>query len=183
MSENRLYFVALVPEAALLEQVRVIKEDVAIRFQSKAALRSPAHITLHMPFQWREDREDRIMEGMQEIAAEFSRFTLRLSGFAAFKPRVIYIDVEHSDALHALHKRTEKQMRRQLHIFGASWKNQGFHPHMTIAFRDLRPARFDEAWKEFKEQPFDANFEVKDLCLLKHNQKIWEVLERFPFPV
>lgn len=183
MSESRLYFVALVPAEPLLERVQGIKEEMATRFQSKAALRSPAHITLHMPFQWREDREDRLLEGMQEIAADTSPFVVQLRGFAAFKPRVIYIDVEHSEPLHELHKRTERQMRRQLHIFGASWKDQPFHPHMTVAFRDLRPARFDEAWKEFKERPLEANFEVKDLCLLKHNQKIWEVLERFPFPV
>jgi 2'-5' RNA ligase len=181
MSESRLYFVALVPDASLLGQVRKIKEEMAQRFQSRAALRSPAHITLHMPFQWREDREDRLKETMLEIAADTSPFTLQLVNFEAFKPRVIYIDLKPSEDLIELHKRTERQMRRQLHLFGASWKNQAFHPHMTVAFRDLRPAQFDLAWKEFKDRSFDAFFQVSNICLLKHHHNRWEVHECFTF--
>jgi 2'-5' RNA ligase len=180
MSETRLYFIALVPGQELLDRIREIKEEIAGRFLSKAVLRSPAHITLHMPFQWREDREDRLREVMQEIAGQTPHFSLQLHGFAAFKPRVIYVDVNASESLVDLHKKTERQLRRKLHIFGASWKDRAFHPHMTVAFRDLRPANFDEAWKEFKDRSFEAAFPVSDICLLKHHEKRWEVHERFP---
>ena len=178
MNDTRLYFVALVPDEPLLSKVREIKEYMAMQYQSKAALRSPAHITLHMPFQWREDREERLIHCLQEVAQANRPFELTLKDFNAFKPRVIYIDVSSSSALQDLFQQTERHMRRQLNIMEATWRNQPFHPHMTVAFRDLRPVNFDEAWKEFKLKSFEEQFHVKDICLLKHENKQWQVHQR-----
>ena len=108
---SRLYFVALVPDEPLLSKVRAIKQEIAEHFGSKAALRSPAHITLHMPFQWREDREDRIAEALEEAASATGPFSIQLSGFNAFKPRVLYLDMLSSPPLRALHEAVSYTMR------------------------------------------------------------------------
>ena len=39
-----------------------IKQEFANRFNSKAALRSPPHITLHMPFKWKEEKEVKLID-------------------------------------------------------------------------------------------------------------------------
>lgn len=83
---SKLYFVALIPTGDVLRKVRKLKEEVAERYESKAALKSPPHITLHMPFKFREDREDRIEEVLRKVAISFGSFTVFLPGFGAFPP-------------------------------------------------------------------------------------------------
>ncbi len=57
----------------------------------------------------------------------------------------------------------------------ADYKNMGFYPHMTIAFRDLKKNIFPVAWEEFKNRNIDMHWQAHELCLLKHNGKKWEV--------
>lgn len=52
---DALYFIALVLPSPLYEEVTRLKEYFRDRYNSKAALRSPPHITLHMPFKWKEN--------------------------------------------------------------------------------------------------------------------------------
>jgi hypothetical protein len=46
----RLYFIAHVPEEPVFADLMALKTAVRDLYGSKAALRSPPHITLHMPF-------------------------------------------------------------------------------------------------------------------------------------
>ena len=55
---------------------------------------------------------------------------------------------------------------------------RGFHPHATVAFRDLKKNKFEEVWKTFKEKKFDAQFEYTSFSLLKLEEK-WVERERF----
>ena len=46
------YFIALIPPEPLFTQIHQLKIYCSEAFGSKAALRSPPHLTLHMPFEW-----------------------------------------------------------------------------------------------------------------------------------
>jgi 2'-5' RNA ligase len=37
---------------------------------------------------------------------------------------------------------------------------RGFHPHITIAFRDLKKAVFYKAWEEYKSKLFSETLHV-----------------------
>jgi 2'-5' RNA ligase len=167
LSLYRLYFVAIVPPDAISGQVTTIKEEFASRFNSAHALRSPPHITLHMPFKWREDKIQKVKAVLEKAAKQISPFEIGLDGFAAFPPRVIYVDIMQNETLELCQKSVIKAMR-SLHILNADYKDRPFHPHMTVAFRDLKKAAFHEAWKEFQGREFAATFEAKSIVLLKH---------------
>ena len=68
-------------------------------------------------------------------------------------------------------------------VFNEAYKNQAFHPHVTIAFRDLKRAIFVEAWDFFQTQSFDRQFSVNGISLLKHDGVQWEETEVFHFNV
>jgi 2'-5' RNA ligase len=104
-----------------------------------------------------------------------------LIGFAAFPPRVIYVQPAASLELHQLQKAVARAMRLSLNLFNADYQNRGFHPHITLAFRDLKKPRFHEAWEEFENKPFKASFPVVSVCLLKHNGISWDVFRELPF--
>lgn len=173
------YFLAIIPPDPLAAEVTAIKQEFVERFNSKAALRSPTHITLHMPFQWKEVKEERLFNVLAQTT-KFKPFTIEVNGFGAFPPRTIFIQPEESVELERMNMALLEATKRQLNLFH-SVHIGGFHPHMTVAFRDLRKPLFFEAWKEFEHRTFNASFEVSSFWLLKHNGKIWEPYKEFRF--
>lgn len=178
---QRLYFVALIPPEPIKSEVWQMKEEVKSKYGSKAALKSPAHITLHMPFTFRVDREYQIIHCLQEAVTGIPSIQIKHDGFGCFEPRVIYVNVEKTAPLENLKKNVVKQMRLNLKLQNADYKNLPFHPHMTIAFRDLKKATFQEAWPEYRQRSYEANWECGTVCLLKHTGKDWAVLEEVVF--
>lgn len=178
---EKLYFVAVVPPEPQRTQLTGLKEYFREKYHSSKALNSPPHITLHMPFKWKEQKEQLPEATLQECCAAFKPFSLSLRGFGAFPPRVIFIRPEENFELLKLQKELSGLMRRRLNIFNADYKDRAFHPHLTLAFRDLKKDQFQLAWEEFQHRRFEMAFEVEGICLLKHNGKSWDVFRELFF--
>ncbi|HEY9047918.1 MAG TPA: 2'-5' RNA ligase family protein [Ohtaekwangia sp.] len=182
-SEEKLkqYFIALVPPPPVSDDALRLKNYFRDQYNSKASLNSPPHITLHMPFKWKEEKENELVVAFSKFTLGRPSFKVELQDFNAFVPRVIFIDVVKNEALELLNKELHRFCKRELNLFNASYKDQPFHPHMTLAFRDLKKPMFEKAWEEFQKRKFAARFDVESIVLLKHNGKIWEVLKEFLF--
>lgn len=172
------YFIAIVPPEPLLSQIQNIKQDIFEKYQSKGALRSPGHITLHMPFSFDENKEDKLIEYLNEFSFQKS-FSISLNNFDCFEPRVIFINVEQQDELFDLQKRLVNHVKRGLHIFNQSDDMRGFHPHVTVAFRDLKKQVFYKVLEEYKMKPFSGDFVCNSFSLLKHQKDEWIILKSF----
>lgn len=183
MPDENLYFIAIIPPEPVYGAVVNWKNEFAEKFNSKAALRSPPHITLHMPFKWREDKEERIDLALEELSQKHTSFKLTLDGFGAFKPRSIFVHVVNNEKLNSLQQGLKQQMKTSLNIFNAAYKDRPFRPHMTLAFRDLKKQIFPEAWQQFEPKNYEAAFPVHEVVLLKHNGKSWDVYKRFALGV
>ena len=156
-----------------------LQEEVRTTYQSSAALRCPPHITLHMPFKLGSRKLESLMDHLSKVCSDQEEFPLELEGFSAFAPRVIYIHVPLSEALKRLQREVQVAMRRW-NLSAATHGDRGFVPHVTIAFRDLRRARFDQAWSQYQNREFTANCTVKEVCLLRHDGKRWQIHQCFP---
>ncbi|OEK06949.1 2'-5' RNA ligase family protein [Roseivirga misakiensis] len=178
---QRRYFIALIPPDPLQSETQRIKESFYQVYASKGALRSPAHITLHMPFLWRDDKEERLFNLLVHATKE-TEFTLTLNGFGCFPPRSIFINAEKSQELIDFQKRLTNYTKRAMNLFNST-HNKGFHPHMTVAFRDLKKDKFAAAWEEFQSKNFRAEFLVNSFWLLKHDGKVWVPYREFQFEV
>lgn len=172
------YFIAIVPPEEIAQKVYAIKKEIAASFNSKAALRSPAHITLHMPFLWKEEKENILTEKLSSIRFHTTSI-IRLNGFDHFGDRVIFINIEENPALTAFQDLVVTTAKRELQLFNQAEDLRGFHPHMTIAFRDLRKKYFNEAWKSFESRSFHEDFPLETFSLLKHDGSQWNVLRTF----
>ena len=173
------YFIAIIPPAPFFDYALELKHYINNHYQSKGALNSPPHITLHMPFEWRSDKEDELISAFQKHTTILPASTISLQGFGSFPPRVIFIHVVPSENLNRLQSSIRKFCKQELGLFNADYKDLPFHPHITVAFRDLRKAKFIEAWDEFKNKPFEGSFSAKKIDLLKHDGKKWNVLKEF----
>jgi 2'-5' RNA ligase len=150
-------------------------------YQSKASLNSPPHITLHMPFKLREDREGALKEKINEIATNNDVFPIQLNGFGQFQKRVIYVHVETDDLLTKVFLEIRQMMKINFNIYNADYKNRGFNPHITLAFRDLKKEDFKVVWPDFENASYNKTIDVNKLCLLKHNGQHWDKVQYFPF--
>jgi 2'-5' RNA ligase len=177
---KRQYYIALVPEPPLRETVDAMKKEIKHRFGAGHALKSPAHITLQMPFHRLESDEQGMFRCLQEFASREVRFNVSLEGFDCFPPRVLFVKVVDHLPLQEIQSRLHKTLISRLG-FPERKIPQQFHPHMTLATRDLSESDFKIAWEDFRSRNFRASFCVKSLFLLKHNGKSWDLYREFPF--
>lgn len=174
------YFIAIVPPEPVLQRITEIKESIYKNYGTKGALRSPAHITLHMPFSWEENKEEKLVSALQLIKQPNS-FLIGLNGFNCFEPRVVFIAVTPNSELDSLQAQVVKQCKQQLHLFNQSEDLRGFHPHLTVAFRDLKKATFYRLWEEYQHKSFDTTFNCSSFYLMKQVGERWEMYKEFLF--
>jgi 2'-5' RNA ligase len=175
------YFIAIVLPEPLFTEIEAVKQVLFKKQGLKGALRSPAHITLHRPFEWKEEKENILVEKLQNFKFE-TAFELELKNYAAFEPRVIYADVLPNETLFELHKNLTLYAKRELKLFNESDDMRGFHPHVTVAFRDLKKPKFYELRSDFIHKKLNHSFCCMDFSILKLENK-WKVLQSFPIGV
>lgn len=177
--KTKLYFIAFIPPAPIYDQALEQKLYFKEKYNSKASLNSPPHITLHMPFRWKEAKEAELSEKIETFVKNFDPIKVCLDNFSSFAPRVIFMNVVKSEALDFFQKSIHKFCKKELNLFNANYKEQPFHPHLTLAFRDLKKPNFKLAWEEFQNKEYKAEFIADKITLLKHTGKIWQVFKEF----
>ena len=175
-----LHLIALLTPEAINQQVLQWKQYMLNRFQCKAALKSPAHITLIPPFHLAGDQTNVLGELLNSISQQYEPLPIGLKNFAAFAPRVIYINVVADKRLGQLKEQMETLLLNR--GFPVKKENRPFHPHVTVANRDLKQEDFPEAWQYFKALTYETSFIAASITLLKHNGSIWQRLLETRFP-
>lgn len=173
--EKSLFFIALLPPESIRAEIERIKSYFARVYQSSAALKSPAHITLQPPFEWECYQDNLLTKVLESFSLNREPVSIINSGFGAFKPRVIYIDVIKTKELLEIQKDLQLHCQKYLNLANKDSKNRSFKPHLTVAYRDLTKANFYKAWQEFEGREYDRTFVISKLTLLKHNGKRWEI--------
>ena len=161
---------AVVPPVGLRADLEEMKVAFSRQYSARHALKSPPHVTLLPPFR---ENEGSIIPNLETVAGRFSPFDITLENYGAFKPRVIYIDVLHSEELNQLRKTL-------VTAFEFDYDTRPFRPHLTLATRDLSKAMFHKAWSTLQHQSFNVSFHVDRIYLLKHNGKNWDLYRDFP---
>jgi 2'-5' RNA ligase len=175
------YFIALLPPQVVQDAASQIQRHFAERYTSRKAQNSPPHITLQPPFEWSVEEGLTLEQCLSDFACSQRSIPVGLSGFAAFPPRVIYINVLKTPELIALQIELAVYLESRLGIVDPASKSRAFKPHLTVAFRDLTRANFRAAWAEFQHQPFEFQFTVPALTLLAHNGRRWNAIADFSF--
>jgi 2'-5' RNA ligase len=170
-----MYFIALVLSTEINEEILKWKLFMKDHFNCLVALRSPAHITLIPPFWMSDSLEDTLENSIGQFSQHTVPFVVHLKNFASFKPRVIYVDVLSNPNLQTLYAELSEYLIAQA-LFPIKRDDRPFHPHVTIATRDLHKRAFHEAWERFKDKDYEALCTITGVSLLKHNKKNWDVV-------
>lgn len=183
MKGNPLYFIALLPPAALQREVTELKRYIEQQWGPRHGLKSPPHITLQPPFEWPPQRLPALLSALEAFAGSQTPFPVHLRGFGAFPPRVIFIRPLEDESLESLFRELTAHLKYALG-FEDPRNNRPFHPHMTLAHRDLEARDFPGIWAHFREQAFERDFTPEGLTLLEAvSGGGWEPRKVFPFAV
>jgi 2'-5' RNA ligase len=169
-----MYFLAHLLPAHLDEHILLIKQDLQQRFGCTVGLKSPAHITLVPPFWLEKNKAPQLLPDLERLAASVTPFSLSTADFSSFGKRTFFIALAESAPLQGL-KAVADAIFTGNDFYGLKKENRPFHPHITLATRDIKPAQFDEAWALYGHRLFDHHWQADSVSLLKHNRLRWEV--------
>jgi probable DNA metabolism protein len=175
-----LYFIAIVPPKPICDEVTKIKEDFALRFGSRKALRVMPHITLKAPFKIPESLSVKLLKWFGDLSIERKALGLELNGFGAFdnpEHPVVFVRPEPSVELCVLQAEIVASLGNFMPGLVKS-TDRHFNPHMTVAYRDLTTEQFRRSWPEYKEKRFHAAFTASEMCLLRHDGTSWKIIAR-----
>ena len=175
-----LYFTAVVLPDSLNAQVLPLKQHMLREYGCRVSLNSPAHITLLPPFRMDKALEEELVSGVDELSVPLKPFDLSTSNFSAFPPRTLFIDVEASPSLQRLKLASDRYFSAHP-LVKVKIDTRPFHPHITIATRDLDKRDFHAAWNFFKDRPFKEVWTVGGISILRHNTKNWDVIHTSQF--
>jgi 2'-5' RNA ligase len=174
------YFLALIPEEEILQKANDIKEALREKFGVKYALKSPPHITLKMPFSYNEAKEDQLVQRIGGFLKEQLPISVNVTGVGTFGNRVVFLDIEKSLSLEELQRGLKVFCKTELHLTD-ELSDRNFHPHLTVAFKDLKTAHFPAILQEVRSRSFRGEFIASQLVLLKRLEGKWILHHKIPF--
>ena len=171
MPEN-LFFLAVIPPEPLRDDLQDLKAEMARKFKSSHALKSPPHITLMPPFWFDKERLPEMERAVKEVSRPYLPLYIELVGFGAFRPRVIYVHVEDpTGALHSLQKSLKQLFVEKFDL--RPDKRDRYRPHCTIGFKDLTTKMFYRAWDFYRDRQFSGDFTALKVAMLRHAEGKW----------
>lgn len=179
MRKDPLYFIAILPPAEIQEEITAFKNNIAESWGPRHALRSPPHITLQPPFAWPDQRLSELQACLRDFAAKQTRFYVQLKNFGAFPPGVVFVQPVLSKELAGIYTNLIQCLQTELG-FTDTRNQRSFHPHMTIAHRDVDAAVFPDIWRQFKGMPYERVFRAELISLLKLHEGKWKPGIAFP---
>ena len=169
------YFIGLLPPPALETSLHQVKADIKAHFEVKYALQSPAHLTLKMPFRYKEAKEQELVIRITSLLEGQQSFSLQLKGIGHFGRRNIHHQVAPSSPLLELQTKLREFCKRYLHLV-EELSDRNFQPHLTLAYKDLKEGHFEEVLAFVKKNAIKADFLVDRAYLLKNVEGRWKVV-------
>jgi 2'-5' RNA ligase len=170
-----LYFIAIMLPPKLDKEIRSLQEEMAANYGSSRQLKIPVHITLLPPF--KNNSDENVIAAFEKVCSLINKPTeISLNGFGEFRNKVLFVKVVKSKALSAMRTEILSNITESLSLeLPAHY--QHFHPHITIANRDLTRKAFLAAWPVFKDRPFQPHFNKVEIALFKHVEGYWKKIK------
>ncbi|HEY9698411.1 MAG TPA: 2'-5' RNA ligase family protein [Trichocoleus sp.] len=172
------FFIALIPPQNVQDDASRVIQDLTDRYGTATA-KAPPHVTLQPPFMWQMAALSDLEQCLQNFAQRRSSISVTISGFGAFPPRVLYLNVLKTPELLSLQFDLMNQLEVQLGIADPTTKQRGFSPHLTVASRNINKSIFQQAWVELQPQSIEYQFSSDRITLLLHDGQRWQVRSEF----
>jgi 2'-5' RNA ligase len=168
-----LFFVAILPPPKITDEIEEIRNQCSLDHQVYTALKPPVHITLIPPFKLEKELETKLVSSLEQ-SRSFEPFEQQLQDYGSFPPRVVFINANKNTGILALHKILKEKLKLFLKDSPRS-----FHPHITIAYRDVEPLVYEQIMEAYSKRRFRETFTVDKFTLLRHDGQKWNRYKEF----
>jgi 2'-5' RNA ligase len=174
-----LYLTAILPPALLAEEIDDIRKEISEKYKIYAALKPPVHITLYRPLRIPSAQEKNLIQLLKPVSFMHNPFEQKLQNFDSFNNKTLFIHCVKQPMLNNLQKDVSAVYHKNKLDPEENKSSSAFHPHITIAFRDVSREIFIPLWAEFKNRKLKRSFTIDRFTLLRHDGKQWQPLEDF----
>ena len=170
------YFLAIVPCEPVFGMTNDLKEKLFEVFGLKYALKSPPHVTLKMPFLHNEKKERQMVESLRGFFEQEKSFSLALGGIGSFGNRVAFLKIKYPPELKDCQRRllafTRVALKKKVEI-----SDSNYHPHMTLAYRDVKKDQFQQVMDYLGPRKVKGSFEAREVAVLKKENGAWVIID------
>ena len=174
-----LYFIAIIPPADVAQPLDNLRHELSRKFNSSHALNSPPHITLVPPFKMKREQLARLEEALKKSAKRHHPFSLKVNDFGHFGQHTLFAKVNLQDKLRLLQQDVHGAVKDELSLQIDRLERE-YHPHLTLAFKDLKKSQFSPAWQYLQQKELKLHFEACNIVLLRHSGKRWLIDKEIP---
>lgn len=175
-----LYLLAILPPSYISEEIDEMRKELSAKYQVFAALKPPVHITLYRPVRIEQAAEEHFIKMLKPVSASHYPFGQQIENFGSFNNKTLFVNTPKNPFIKSLQKDIAAIISRNKIDPAAVKSNSTFNPHITIAYRDVKPDVFERMWEEFKNAKIKRSFMVNHFDLLKHDGLKWIVLKEYP---
>jgi 2'-5' RNA ligase len=178
---QNLYFLGIIAPELIASEIKGFQEHCAQKYKSKAALKIPPHLTLIPPFYLERSREAELTNAIGAFAAKQRENELSIQGFNSFGAGTIYVAFEKNPALKNMQKELALLMSKKFGILKKDGPAYAFTPHITVAYKDLSPLRFEEAMTEFQRRIYRRKWKAASIAIVRNDFGKWNTVMDLEF--
>jgi 2'-5' RNA ligase len=172
-----LFYIAIVCPGEIEAKIKAFKEHMQLHYGCRAALKSPAHLTIIPPFRAEDETEKHLQDFVQTFNIGMLPVDITITGYGNFGDRVLFAGVAPNNSLTELEKEATDEFNKQFPAIIFGMKPE-FNPHVTIATRDIPEGKLEEAKAWFENKyPISEHFTAKNLVLFKLVNGWWNLSE------
>lgn len=175
------FFVAVMADRALAGQIEAFRAWARETLGCRSGQRTPPHVTLVPPFVLPLGSLDGLEAALSAAALAGIPFIARVEGFDSFGERTLFARVVPGPDWDALRDRVYVAASDQGPELVTRFPHPRvpFHPHLTIANRDIPPGSARVALAELRARGLSAQMPVDHLALLRFEEGAWRETVRY----
>ncbi len=182
IAENtQLKLLAIVLPEPVFSLVVEQQNYIASTWGPRRALQTPPHLTLIEPLALSDDQITILENLCTKLTAIQTPFHIRVSGYSAFMPRVIFMNPILPPELLLLQTEMRNKIRELMPDVLKKYQDRTFDPHITLAHRDVNPDQFNLMWKHYQHLHLDLEFQVNTFHVLGHRTDGWAIEKEYIF--
>lgn len=174
-SDKQLKLIAIVLPEPLFSLVREEQNFIAKTWGCRQALRVPPHVTIIPPLSVKEKEVKELESIAKEVAGHRKPFSMKITGYDTFSPRVIFLKPNFPYELGLLYTNLRDAIIPKIPQALNRYPDESFHPHITLAYRDLTPDQFKEMWRHYKNKKAKYTIDINQISILVNTEDGWVI--------
>ncbi len=155
--------------------IRKLAVDVHSKYQIDfLASLLPAHVSLKQPFAISSLPEaeayfDQLAQSIQPFAVTLTHLELQIGSFDGDELGILWLDVQETPTLRALHDRLNRELSERFENTAASFDGPDYHFHATVELGGQPVEVYRKIYAEYEHVEVDLTFTAREIAMFYYD--------------